>query len=109
MSKRTRADLHRSGAVYSDTTVTAGTTYSYTVSALDAAGNQSAQSTPTTATTPPPAGDTVVVVVAEPEPDGAVVVVVVVVACESEDACESDGVEEEADLVVVVAWPPASS
>ena len=41
------------GTTFSDTTVTAATTYSYTVSALDAATNQSAQSTPATATTPP--------------------------------------------------------
>ena len=40
------------GTTFSDTTVTAATTYSYTVSALDAAGNQSAPSNPATATTP---------------------------------------------------------
>jgi chitodextrinase len=40
---------------YSDTTVTASRTYSYQVTALDAAGNESArQSTPATATTPGP-------------------------------------------------------
>jgi len=36
---------------YSDTGLTAGTTYSYTVAACDAAGNCSLQSAPTTATT----------------------------------------------------------
>ncbi len=37
---------------YSDTTVQAGTTYSYTVYAFDAAGNLSAASSPATVTTP---------------------------------------------------------
>jgi endoglucanase len=37
---------------YTDSTVSAGTTYSYTVSAYDAAGNQSAQSSAASVTTP---------------------------------------------------------
>ena len=37
---------------YSDTTVAASTTYSYTVDAFDAAGNHSAQSTAASVTTP---------------------------------------------------------
>src|SRR5206468_3322963 len=37
---------------FSDTTVVGGTTYSYQVSALDAAGNESAPSNTATATTP---------------------------------------------------------
>src|SRR5215211_1234746 len=42
---------------YSDTGLTAGTTYTYTVKAVDAAGNSSPQSAPASATTPnaPPA------------------------------------------------------
>lgn len=42
------------GTSYSDTTVTTGTTYSYTVAAFDAAGNNSAQSTATSITISPP-------------------------------------------------------
>lgn len=38
---------------YSDTGLSANTTYSYTVSAFDVAGNNSAQSIPVSATTPP--------------------------------------------------------
>jgi uncharacterized lipoprotein YddW (UPF0748 family) len=38
---------------YSDTSVAAGTAYTYTVSAYDASGNESAQSSPSSATTPP--------------------------------------------------------
>jgi N-acetylmuramoyl-L-alanine amidase/chitodextrinase len=38
---------------YSDTTCSPNTTYTYTVSAYDAAGNESAQSAPAVATTPP--------------------------------------------------------
>jgi hypothetical protein len=37
---------------YADTTATPGSTYSYTVSALDAAGNESAESAPASVTTP---------------------------------------------------------
>ncbi len=43
---------------YSDTNLTASTQYSYTVSANDAAGNNSAQSTASTVTTPAAAQDT---------------------------------------------------
>ena len=39
-------------SLYSDTTVSADTQYSYTVSAYDAAGNESAQSSPISVTTP---------------------------------------------------------
>ncbi|MEE9445794.1 MAG: lamin tail domain-containing protein, partial [Cocleimonas sp.] len=41
------------GTTYTDNGVTAGNTYSYRVSAVDAAGNQSAQSTTLSVTTPP--------------------------------------------------------
>lgn len=41
------------GTSYTDNGVTAGNTYSYRVSALDAAGNQSAQSSTLSVTTPP--------------------------------------------------------
>lgn len=41
------------GTSYGDTTVAAGTSYSYTVTAYDAAGKESAPSAPATATTPP--------------------------------------------------------
>src|SRR5207244_1118928 len=41
---------------YSDTSVAAGTTYSYTVDAFDAAGNHSPQSTAASVTTPPSSG-----------------------------------------------------
>jgi fibronectin type 3 domain-containing protein len=44
------------GTTFVDTTVSASTAYSYTVSAVDAAGNRSAESTAATATTPAPAG-----------------------------------------------------
>ena len=49
---------------FTDTGLTPGTTYSYTVSAIDAAGNRSAESAPVTATTPtaeepPPSSDPV--------------------------------------------------
>jgi hypothetical protein len=40
------------GVAYTDTAVTAGASYSYTVSAVDAAGNRSAESTAATATVP---------------------------------------------------------
>jgi chitodextrinase len=40
------------GLTYSDTSVSGGTQYSYTVSAVDAAGNESAQSAAATVTTP---------------------------------------------------------
>lgn len=40
------------GTTFVDTTVVAGTAYSYTVSAVDAAGNRSAESTAATVTTP---------------------------------------------------------
>jgi len=40
------------GTSFTDDTVSAGTAYSYTVSAVDAAGNRSAESTAATATTP---------------------------------------------------------
>jgi parallel beta-helix repeat protein len=43
---------------YTDSAVTASTSYSYAVDAFDAAGNHSAQSAPATVTTPAPAGDT---------------------------------------------------
>ncbi|MCM8749281.1 hypothetical protein NET02_08995 [Thermomicrobiaceae bacterium CFH 74404] len=46
------ATVDGSTTTYADTTVTAGTSYTYTVDAFDAAGNHSAQSTPATATTP---------------------------------------------------------
>src|SRR5207302_773289 len=39
---------------FTDTSVSASTTYSYTVAAYDAAGNVSAQSSPASATTPAP-------------------------------------------------------
>lgn len=49
-------------ASYTDTTVTNGTTYTYTVSAVDTSGNESEQSSPVTATPeappPPPPPDT---------------------------------------------------
>jgi len=57
----TAYEISRGGAVlatigavttYSDTSVAASTSYSYTVRALDAAGNRSAPSDPATATTP---------------------------------------------------------
>lgn len=41
-----------SGTSFTDTTVSASTAYSYTVSAVDAAGNRSAESTAATVTTP---------------------------------------------------------
>lgn len=41
---------------YSDTGLSPGTTYSYTVASYDAAGNTSAQSSPASATTPPSGG-----------------------------------------------------
>ncbi|MGD0488469.1 MAG: fibronectin type III domain-containing protein, partial [Syntrophorhabdales bacterium] len=40
------------GTSYNDTGLSPDTTYTYTVSAYDASGNQSAQSTPVSATTP---------------------------------------------------------
>ena len=43
-----------SGTTYTDTGLTASTAYAYTVSAFDAAGNESAQSSAVTATTQPP-------------------------------------------------------
>jgi chitodextrinase len=43
---------------YTDTSVSANTTYTYTVKALDAAGNVSAASAPATVTTPPSSGGT---------------------------------------------------
>jgi hypothetical protein len=43
-----------SGTSFSDTSLTASTTYTYTVTAFDAAGNVSAQSLPASATTLPP-------------------------------------------------------
>lgn len=46
------------GVTYSDTTVVANTTYTYTVYAVDAAGNQSAVSNTATVTTPTPPPDT---------------------------------------------------
>lgn len=42
------------GVSYADTSVSAGDSYSYTVSAVDAAGNESDRSDPVTVTTPPP-------------------------------------------------------
>ena len=50
------ATVSGSTLTYTDTTVAAATSYSYTVDAFDAAGNHSAQSAPATVTTP--AGDT---------------------------------------------------
>lgn len=60
--------IYRGGSLFAtttslsrfDLTVATGTTYSYTVSATDAAGNQSAQSSPVSAdlTVAPPGGDT---------------------------------------------------
>lgn len=51
------------GTAFSDSTLTSGTTHSYTVAAVDAAGNQSALSNKATATTttgtPPPPVDTI--------------------------------------------------
>ncbi len=44
-----------SGTTYSDTAVSAGTTHSYTVTAYDAAGNESAQSSPPASATTPAA------------------------------------------------------
>jgi chitodextrinase len=46
------ATVAGSTLTYSDTTVAASTTYSYTVNAFDAAGNHSAQSSPASVTTP---------------------------------------------------------
>ena len=43
-----------SGTTYTDNTTTASTSYSYTVRAFDAAGNESADSAPATVTTPAP-------------------------------------------------------
>ncbi len=50
------------GTSYSDTGLNSGTTYSYTVSAFDAAGNEGAQSNAASATTntPPPSNDDVI-------------------------------------------------
>ena len=45
-------------ATYSDTTTTASTTYTYQVSAYDAAGNNSAESTPPVSVTTPAVADT---------------------------------------------------
>jgi chitodextrinase len=44
----------KTGTTHSDTTVSAGTSYSYQVRALDAAGNRSAFGSPATVTTPTP-------------------------------------------------------
>ncbi len=63
-----------SGTSFSDTGLAAASTHSYTVAAVDAAGNQSAQTAPATATTngvapPPPTGaDLVVSGTASPQP-----------------------------------------
>jgi chitodextrinase len=56
--------IHRNGAVlatvggavlsFSDSTVAAGTTYTYTIDAFDVAGNHSSQSNPVTVSTPAP-------------------------------------------------------
>ena len=51
-----------SGTSYADTAVTAGTTYTYTVQAFDAAGNKSLESAPVSATVPqdpPPGGEAI--------------------------------------------------
>ena len=47
-----------SGTTYTDTGLTASTAYTYTVSAFDAAGNESAQSSAVTATTLAPSDTT---------------------------------------------------
>src|SRR6185369_11971291 len=62
----TRYDVYRGGVkigsatppatCYTDTTAQPNTTYSYTVVALDAAGNASAPSSPLSVTTPPATG-----------------------------------------------------
>ena len=56
--RRDGAQIDTIGAVtsYTDTNVTAGATYSYTLQSLDAAGHTSVQSDPATATVPSGSG-----------------------------------------------------
>ena len=58
------------GTSFVDTTASPSTAYSYTVSAVDAAGNRSAESTAATVTTPASSGGTGTVLLAEEVPSG---------------------------------------
>jgi glucose/arabinose dehydrogenase/chitodextrinase len=79
---------------YQDTGLTPSTTYTYAVSAYDAAGNTSGQSAPASATTAPPASDTVPPTVALTAPaDGATVSGTVTVTADASDNVGVVGVQ----------------
>jgi chitodextrinase len=86
-------------AAYADTTVSPATTYAYTVSAYDAAGNESAQSLPVMVTTPAsPPPDTTAPSVSMTEPAaGATVSGVITVSASASDDVGVAGVQFKLD------------